>query len=921
VRPPSPQRPSPAYGSLPPLPRGLALYPVDPLPANLYHRDTPPLLASAEGVGDRGFGMGSLEDLGSVGHALSALSYGRDTAACCAAEIAVHACEHVSQSTQGELVLFLMAAPASGRSAVVLYGGQHAQQCDDSEQNNIATGMRLIMGSLRTAAAPPDLDPTGASLTRPASPIAADLSVESPRGGASGAAGTAPSSGSSTPRGDLADLQRAGGPARSPLSRPPRRSAASLQLPPTAPAAVTPRPMACFPGLLTFSPMVGADFVIDPATLAGIESDHLITVPRHLSVSLLGRLRARFSSDRPLCKLFLKLIRHAVSEFLKQLPAGSRSSVSANKYESMTPASVSKVTVAYQDGDRMRTAVAPMLTNTSGVDTVKFLGLVCYMVHVKDAAYMWLVEEFCAGAEVPTISKAKPRSRTGALPASGTSGSGTALTAVAAGGGDSAAESGGRGAGAAPPRPAAGGGDATAESGGRGAGAAPPPPVAGGGDLAAESDARGAGAAPPRPAAGGGDSTAESGGREAGAAPPPVAGGGDSAAELGRPGADAATPAAAPGSGDSAAESGGRRASAAPGLAPAAGGGGGSTVQAEGRGASGAPGLIAAGGNHSAGQSGARAAGGAPAPAAAGCGGLAAESGGRGAGAAPAPAPTGGGASAAASSGRGAGGVPALIAAGYDHLAGQSGARAAGAALALAPAGGGGSATESGVRGGGAAAAPAPAGGRHSAGQSGARWAGAVPAPAAIGGGASTAETCGRGASGAQAPAAVGADRSVTHTGGLGEGAALALVAAGGGGLAAQAGGRGAIRAPAAAAAGGGGSMGSGGSRLVVALASGESIGGTAAAERGLAPLDGQVRSQLLQGGTVVASCFLLPLRSHRGRVAVARNQLVVGDVVVVEGHERDNYGFDVDLGGGRQTLGAATVSGTAVVWPASEIG
>ena len=381
---------------------------MDPLPANLYHRDTPPLLASAEGVGDRGFGMGSLEDLGSVGHALSALSYGRDTAACCAAEIAVHACERVSQSTQGKLVLFLMAAPASGRSAVVLYGGQHAQQCDDSEQNNIATGMRLIMGSLRTAAAPPDLDPTGASLTPPASPIAADLSVESPRGGASGAAGTAPSSGSSTPRGDLADLQRAGGPARSPLSRPPRRSAASLKLPPTAPAAVTPRPMACFPGLLTFSPMVGADFVIDPATLAGIESDHLITVPRHLSVSLLGRLRARFSSDRPLCKLFLKLIRHAVSEFLKQLPAGSRSSVSANKYESMTPASVSKVTVAYQDGDRMRTAVAPMLTNTSGVDTVKFLGLVCYMVHFKDAAYMWLVEEFCAGAEVPTISKAKP---------------------------------------------------------------------------------------------------------------------------------------------------------------------------------------------------------------------------------------------------------------------------------------------------------------------------------------------------------------------------------------------------------------------------------------------------------------------------------------------------------------------------------
>ena len=171
MRPPSPQRPSPVYGSLPPLPRGLALYPVDPLPANLYHRDTPPLLASAEGVGDRGFGMGSLEDLGSVGHALSALSYGRDTAACCAAEIAVHACERVSKSTQGELVLFLMAAPASGRSAVVLYGGQHAQQCDDSEQNNIATGMRLIMGSLRTAAAPPDLDPTGASLTPPASPL------------------------------------------------------------------------------------------------------------------------------------------------------------------------------------------------------------------------------------------------------------------------------------------------------------------------------------------------------------------------------------------------------------------------------------------------------------------------------------------------------------------------------------------------------------------------------------------------------------------------------------------------------------------------------------------------------------------------------------------------------------------------------
>lgn len=80
----------------------------------------------------------SLEDLGSAGHALSTLDYGRDTAACFAAEIAVHAWKRAIWSSQGGLLLALMATPASGRSAVVLHGGQRAASCKNSEQQNNA---------------------------------------------------------------------------------------------------------------------------------------------------------------------------------------------------------------------------------------------------------------------------------------------------------------------------------------------------------------------------------------------------------------------------------------------------------------------------------------------------------------------------------------------------------------------------------------------------------------------------------------------------------------------------------------------------------------------------------------------------------------------------------------------------------------
>lgn len=82
-----------------------------------------------------------------------------------------------------------------------------------------------------------------------------------------------------------------------------------------------------------------------------------------------------------------------------------------------------------------------------------------------------------------------------------------------------------------------------------------------------------------------------------------------------------------------------------------------------------------------------------------------------------------------------------------------------------------------------------------------------------------------------------------------------------------------------------------------------------------------QERSQLLQEGSVVASCFLFPLRSHCGRVAVARNLLFVGDVAVLEGHEQDDYAVRIEICGGWTTLGSVAAGGTGVVWPASDIG
>jgi len=497
--------------------------------------------------------MSSLEDLGSVGHALSALSYGRDTAACCAAEMAVHACEQVSRSTRGDLVLFLMAAPANGRSAVVLYGGQHAQGCDSAQQNNIATGMRLIMGSLRAAPPPSVFNPIGPSIRRPDS---------SPRSGTSAASRQSPVSGTSAPVEDSDRLHLASGLPRSTPSGAPRRPEASRrsstagQARPLLPAVAARRPMAPFPGLLTFSPMVGANFQLDRSKISEIENNNKVIVPEFLSVSLLGRLRERIAHDRPLCKHFLKLIRHAVTEFLKQLPPGSRGSASANKYESMTPVAVSKVAIVYMDGGEKKTAVAPMLTNTSSVDTVKFLGLLCYMVHIKDAAYLWLVEEFCAGVEVPTIAKSKPSAKDVDQAAMGGAGSaasagngntareneaGTPPPPVAGGNGGSVGLIGaGMGAGLPPSTTAAGG---SVLAGGVGAATTAPPAAAAavGGGLAG-----GVGAgAPVAPAAAAARSGGLAGGVEGGTTAPPAAAAAVGGGLAGRVGAGATVPPAA----------------------------------------------------------------------------------------------------------------------------------------------------------------------------------------------------------------------------------------------------------------------------------------------------------------------------------------------------------------------------------------
>ena len=473
--------------------------------------------------------MDSLEDLGSVGHALSALSYGRDTAACCAAEMAVHACERVSQSTRGDLVLFLMAAPANGRSAVVLYGGQHAQQCTSSEQNNIATGMRLIMGSLRAAAPPAFAEPTPAR-TPSHPPPASPRPPSAPRRDLSGTSGRCSPSSSSTPHDDLCQLQRAGGMTRSSVPAACRPAARASQPRRAPPNTLTTRPMASFPGLLSFSPMVGAGFV-DGRKDFVVADNNTVTVPPQLSDSLLGRLRERFTNDRALCKHFLQLIRVAVNDFLTQLPLRNRTSTQASKYLSMTPIAVTKVAIKYTDMDEVRMAIAPVLTNTGDVDPIAFLGLVCYMVHIKDPAFMWLIEEICSGAQPPPTRKGK-RSGTSAVPGSDGGGANTGAVRTSGRGGTNTGATGNSGGGAANAGP-------PGTSGGGGANAGASGNSVGGGEntgAAGNSGRGGANAGPPGNSAGGG--------ANAGAAGNSVGGGENTGAvgNSGRGGANAGPP-------------------------------------------------------------------------------------------------------------------------------------------------------------------------------------------------------------------------------------------------------------------------------------------------------------------------------------------------------------------------------------------
>jgi len=350
--------------------------------------------------------------------------------------MAVHACERVAQSTGGDLVLFLMAAPANGRSAVVLYGGQHAQGCSSAEQNNIATGMRMIMGSLREAEAPPSFERMSPSLAPP-SPLPAAGPSTCPDDDVSAAARRpAP-----TPH-LVRSVTPAARPALStahhvlPHAVQPQRGATA--------ASVTTRLMARFPALLSFSPMVGSKFSANRDAPSEVTGENPKVVPEQLSASLLGRLRKRFCNDREMSKHYLKLIRHSVSEFVKQLPPGNRKSMPANKYEPMTPVAVVNVSIECTDVDSTHTVVTPLLANTSDVDPVSFLGLVCYMIYTKDPAYMWAVEEFCHGADVPkgrraraTVPESAPAAAgtaggvAGALPGAGTGGV-TAAAALAA---------------------------------------------------------------------------------------------------------------------------------------------------------------------------------------------------------------------------------------------------------------------------------------------------------------------------------------------------------------------------------------------------------------------------------------------------------------------------------------------------------
>lgn len=546
--------------------------------------------------------MAALESIGSVSHAMSALGCGWDSAACCGAEMAVHACARVSQATDGKIVLFLMAGPSDGRSAVVLYGGPHIGRCDDAKQSSIATGMRMIMSCLRAAALasplsrgtdgsagaaatpmppersapaegarlppigdlsdfpewdseaaddslPPDSaalplsttlptsstqppsaapassgtgscsdaapssaapppDATALAAADPHQPAAAPPALAAPPASA-GSAAAAPSSAAAHPRAAAPIPMAAPPPAVHPPSAagihpattpplaPPRpstgdpSSSASIQ-PPTQQRVRQPRPlreMAPFPDLLSFPPMVGTTFSYDakapPATQKEVE------VPTELSHSLLRRLRAQCAPDRALAKEFLKLIRHAVTLFLKKLPPESRASSQASKYLSMTPASAIGVAVSYSDERKSRTVLSPVLTNTGDVDPESFLGLLCYMVHLADPAYLWLVEEFCGGAvvSIPRKRKAAPTGTAPPLPANPTgnvAGSGAPNGgAVGDGGaGDGGAGDSGAGGGGAGGDGAAGGGAGGDGAVGGGAGVGGGMGVDGGGQVA-----------------------------------------------------------------------------------------------------------------------------------------------------------------------------------------------------------------------------------------------------------------------------------------------------------------------------------------------------------------------------------------------------------------------------------------------------
>jgi len=180
--------------------------------------------------------------------------------------------------------------------------------------------------------------------------------------------------------------------------------------------------MSRLPALLSFSPMVGSKFSANRDAPAEVTEENHKVMPEQLSASLLGRLRKRFFNDRERSKHFLKLIRHSVSEFVKQLPPGNRTSMLANKYELMTPVAVVNVSIEYTDVDCTHMVVTPLLTNTSDVDPGSFLGLLCYMIYIKDPAYMWLVEELCDGADVPKGRRAKATVPESAPAAAGTAG-------------------------------------------------------------------------------------------------------------------------------------------------------------------------------------------------------------------------------------------------------------------------------------------------------------------------------------------------------------------------------------------------------------------------------------------------------------------------------------------------------------------